>query len=156
MGIFSKKSHGTALTANSVCPPSVQLPPAIAPAHTITIHNNGNQPLNVAGPGGGRGAYNGPWHLGSGSQNIMMGTSSVMQPARLQEERIAFEYFHIFINKIYSDKSTEFKNQIFDLYKNKTFDEIHKAISTIFSGDGLDFLKEMTDEEIINYLKITV
>ena len=87
--------------------------------------------------------------------NVTVGTTCYTGPGYQPADHVAKEYFKVFINNHFSDRSYEFRDRLFQLFSMKIFEEIHKTMVGTFSPDGVEFLKEMSDEEIINYLKIT-
>lgn len=157
MGLFSRK------TKQQVSPPSPPVmpitvggaiaSPAVPISGSITISTNNVGGTLANGNGNIAIGYNAISN-NYGTSHVLVGTTAFTQPYSYND-RVANEYFNLFLNKVFEHKTENFKNQLFGIFKNKTFDELHKIMSETFSSDGIEFLDGMTEQEIINYFKIT-
>lgn len=136
---FNKMKANTVKGAPTKSPTPTPTPPPAGVSGTLTVNagalGNGNMAISNSG-------------------YYSMGTA-MFSPGYHPYDDVAKNYFRLFIHKKFEDRSEEFRNKLLDLFTWKIFEEIHKSMIDTFSDDGVEFLKEMSDEEILNYLKIT-
>lgn len=77
-----------------------------------------------------------------------------MTSLQQEEDAIAYDYLRIVILKIFHEQPVEFIDSILDIFCGRSFNEIYTVLQSNFSESGVEFLKEMSDEEIINYLRL--
>jgi hypothetical protein len=161
MGLFSKKTknvNSLARLAPVSTGSSIVLPqnPANGTVTNISSSGAAGVPSKNGAGGGSAGCITTGTFVVSGINNIAIGHHAGYQYQLNRENSIALEYLHLQVHKIYKHKSVEFRQKILSMFENKSMEELQNAIHNLFSTNGVDFLNEMADEEIINYLKITV
>jgi len=168
MSWFSKKSaniNNAKANAISVSPSisqgAVHLPVVANNAVTVQVSSGSTigpmqGPYNIQHLPGTNGVIAPNPYGAQGQWSIGTINSTVGQAFGPDPAYIALEYLKIVIHKVFEEKSFEFRLQLIEIFRSKTFQEIDSAIRNTFSSDGLEFFKDMDDNEIINYLKITV
>lgn len=168
MGLFSKKSNSANLVGQNSVGSNVVTSVTVHPVSSgqvlvssgtgIGTNNISQFPALTPPPQGGLvGGHSSNYINSNQWNNVSLGTAMYSGASIAPNTTyVSGEYFKLFIDEIYSEKSESFRNQILDIFRNKEFIHIHNAITNIFSDNGLEFLKDMTDEEIIHYLRITV
>lgn len=59
------------------------------------------------------------------------------------------------IDKEFEDRSSDCKQRMKAVFKSKTKEEQNSALRNMFTNQSLDFLREMGDNELINFLQIS-
>ena len=59
------------------------------------------------------------------------------------------------VDKHFEDRSEECKNSIKEMFRNKTEEERMQCLLNMFTHQSLEFFKDMSDAELINFLRIS-
>ena len=73
----------------------------------------------------------------------------------LNEDYIMMSCLNWVIDKQFYKKSEDFKLKVKNIFTNKKKEEYIDIVVNTFSNDGMEFFDDMTDEEILNYLRIS-